>query len=266
MAVSPRRRAASARLACIALIAVNACALLAATGAGAATVTIGSPLTGSYFQSTFSLTGTVVNSTLPEPGANLTSPATGTIVRWRVMDGSGGPYRLRILTPGSGVYTGGAASDPETPTGTGVETFITNLPIQAGQTIGLDNTNPSDGIGDSEFTGGANISWAPSLALGETRAGTASSGNELSFNADVEYSLPVTTVPPSGSPPPVAKCFVPSLKGRSLKADRKRLVKAGCRLGKVKGRKSASAKVTRQSPKPGDVLPLGTKVNVKLSG
>ena len=89
---------------------------------------------------------------------------------------------------------------------------------------------------------------------------------ELSFNADVEYSPPVAPASPSGSPPPVAKCVVPKLKGRSLKADRKRLVTVGCRLGKVMGRKSASAKVTKQSPKPGSLLPLGTKVNVKLSG
>ena len=111
----------------------------------------------------------------------------------------------------------------------------------------MDNTNFSDGIGNSEFGGGADISWAPSPALGETRAGTSSSGNELSFNADVEYSPPVAPAPPSGPPPPVAKCVVPRLKGKSLKADRKKLAKAGCKLGKVKGRKSASAKVTKQS-------------------
>jgi PASTA domain len=266
MAVPSGRHPAFARLA---LIVAGACALalLGAPDGRAATVTIGSPLTGSYFQSTFSLTGTVANSTLPEPGANLTSPVTGAIVRWRIMDGSGGPYRLRVLTPGGATaYTGGAASDPETPAGTGVETFTTNLPIQAGQTIGLDNTNPTDGIGDSEFTGAANISWAPGLGLGETRVATGSSGNELSFNADVEYSPPVAPAPPSGSPPPVAKCVVPKLTGKSLKADRKRLVKAGCRLGKVKGRKSASARVTKQSPKPGNILPLGAKVSVKLDG
>jgi hypothetical protein len=264
MAVPSRRQSASVRLAYMALAATSAWALLAATGAQASTVTAGSPLTGSFFQSTFSTTGTVANTTLPEVGANVTSPVTGTIVRWRIMDGSGGPYRLRVLTPGGGTaYTGGGASDPQTPVGLGVETFTTDLPIQAGQAIGLDNTNPSDGIGDSEFAGATSISWAPSLAPGETRVGTGSSGNEMSFNADVEYSLPIA---PVGPPAPAVNCVVPKLKNKSLKADRKKLKKADCKLGKVKGQKSKSAKVKKQNPKPHTVLPPGAKVNVTLFG
>ena len=58
-------------------------------------------------------------------------------------------------------------------------------------------------------------------------------------------------------------CVVPKLKGKSLKADRKKLKKAGCKLGKVKGHKSKSAKVRKQSAKPGKILPPGSKVNVK---
>jgi hypothetical protein len=337
MEVSSRRHTASARLACIGLIAAIACALLVATGAQAATVTIGSPLAGSFFPSTFSTTGTVVNSALPEAGANLTSPVTGTIVRWRIMDGSGGPYRLRVLTPGSGTtYTGAAASDPQTPSGPGIETFAANMPIQAGQTIGLDNTSPTDGIGNSSFGGAVSMYWVPSLGLGETRASTGSSGNELSFNADVLVPVPViaSISPASGSiaggtqvtiaghdftgasavkfgDTPAAgysvnsdtqmtatapsssvlggvdvsvttpggqttagpadrftytACVVPKLKGKSLKAARKALTKADCKLGKVKGHKSKTARVKKQNPKPDTVLPPGGKVNVKLGG
>jgi large repetitive protein len=319
----------------------SAYSMFAATSAPAATVTIGSPLTGSYFQSTFTITGTLANSTLPEPGANLTSPAAGTIVSWRIMDGSGGPFRLRVLTPGTGTaYTGGAASGPETPTGAGVETFTTDLPIQAGQTIGLDNTNPADGIGDSEFGGAANLSWAPSLGVGETRIATAGSGNELSFNAEVLIPVPaITTIsptsgsvtggatvtikgqgfteasrvmfgsavasslsvnsdtqitavtPPSPAPGAVdvrvttvggtsaatsadqftytteasmSSCIVPKLMGKKLKGAKKALLKAKCRLGKVRGQKSKSAKVKRQSAKPGAMLAPGAKVNVTV--
>ncbi len=207
-----------------------------------------------------------MNSTLPDPGANLTSPITGTIVRWRIMDGSGGPYRLRVLTPGSATaYTGGAASDPETPAGTGVETFITNLPIQAGQTIGLDNTNPSDGIGDSEFTGGANQSEL--LRWRSVKPEPAQAAPVTSCPSTPMSNIPRRLRPlPRAVHRPPSRNALSKLKGRSLKADRKRLVTVGCRLGKVMGRKSASAKVTKQSPKPGSLLPLGTKVNVKLSG
>jgi beta-lactam-binding protein with PASTA domain len=47
-----------------------------------------------------------------------------------------------------------------------------------------------------------------------------------------------------------------------IHAARKALKKAGCRLGKVKGRKG---KVKSQNPKPGKVKAPGTKVNVTLA-
>ncbi len=262
MAVSSGRRPAFARLA---LIVVGACALalLGAPGAQAATVTVGSPLTGGYFPSITGVVGTVANTALPEP-APLTSPVTGTVVRWRILDASGGPFALRVLTPGSGTeYTGGAASAAQSPLGPGVETFTTALPIQAGQTIGLDDSNTSDAIGNSEFfTGTGSATWKPPLGIGETRASFATAGNELSFNADVEYSdmAPSPIVP--ASVPPAATCTVPKLKGKKLKAVRKALTKADCKLGKVQG--SRSGNVTKQSPKPGRVLAPGAKVNLKL--
>jgi hypothetical protein len=62
----------------------------------------------------------------------------------------------------------------------------------------------------------------------------------------------------------VEQCLVPSLKGRSLKVSRGSLRKNGCRLGKVRGRRGAASRVTRQFPKPGVVLPVGSRVSVKL--
>jgi hypothetical protein len=59
-------------------------------------------------------------------------------------------------------------------------------------------------------------------------------------------------------------CVVPKLKGKKLKADKKKLRKARCRLGKVKGHKSKQAKVKKQRPKPGTLLPPRSKVNVKV--
>ena len=41
-------------------------------------------------------------------------------------------------------------------------------------------------------------------------------------------------------------CVVPKLKGKTLKAARKALKKADCKLGKVKGK----GKVVSQNPKP----------------
>jgi len=262
----------------------------------------------------------------------------------------GGPFRLRVLTPGSATtYTGGAASASQSPIGPGIETFTTSLPIQAGQTIGLDDTNTSDTVGNSEFfTGTGSAVWKPPLGVGEMRESFATFGNEISFNADVQPPPGIASISPASGTiaggtsavitghdftgatavkfgtapaasytvdsdtritavsPPIShagivdvsvttaagttpeaasdrfsyvviadtgvghsrrrSCVVPKLKGKSLKADRKKLKKAGCKLGKVRGEKSKSAKVRQQSPKPGKILAPGSKVNVRLDG
>jgi hypothetical protein len=62
-------------------------------------------------------------------------------------------------------------------------------------------------------------------------------------------------------------CSVPPLRGKKLKAAKKAIRKRGCLVGKVRKRKGVTAKtgkVVRQRPKPGQVLPPGAKVNVKL--
>ncbi len=65
----------------------------------------------------------------------------------------------------------------------------------------------------------------------------------------------------SGGP---KSCIVPKLKGKKLKVAKKLLLKAECKLGKVKGKKNKSAMVKKQSAKPGTVLAAGSKVNVKV--
>ena len=62
-------------------------------------------------------------------------------------------------------------------------------------------------------------------------------------------------------------CMVPNLKKNKLKAAKKRLRNAGCKLGKVKkleGATGKTGKVTKQSPKPKAVKVPGAKVNVTL--
>jgi hypothetical protein len=64
-----------------------------------------------------------------------------------------------------------------------------------------------------------------------------------------------------------AACLVPRLNAKSLQAAKKKLKKAGCKVGKVTREDGVSAKagkVVRQGPKPGKKLAPGTKVNVTL--
>ena len=87
---------------------------------------------------------------------------------------------------------------------------------------------------------------------------------------------PATATPPAAvgrpAPPPAPavqtarRCRVPKLRGASLPTARKRLKRAGCRLGKVRRPRGAARRlvVKRQSRRAGRSVPLSTKVNVTL--
>jgi hypothetical protein len=171
------------------LAGVAASALLATSSASASAVTVGSPLTAS-FSSTFHGPTTEANSALAEPGANVTSPITGTIVRWRlVVESTGAPFALRVLRPAAGgAYTGAGTSSQVTPTSTGTQTFATNLPVKAGDLIGLDLLTTSSLVGEADPVAGSTVyQWEPPLADGSTAPqSTTFSNTELGFNADVE--------------------------------------------------------------------------------
>lgn len=64
-------------------------------------------------------------------------------------------------------------------------------------------------------------------------------------------------------------CLVPKLQSKTLKASKKRLENADCKLGEVRKLKGATAKtgkVSRQNPPPGAVRAPGTAVKITLSG
>lgn len=80
-------------------------------------------------------------------------------------------------------------------------------------------------------------------------------------------SLAVTNVAGTAVTPDVFSyegCLVPKLTGKKLSVAKTKLTAAGCRLGRVKGRRSKRAKVVKQSPAKGKLLPPGSKVGVKL--
>jgi len=176
------------------------CAFVGAGSASAAPITVGSPLTASFTQETFGASATVLNIALGEPATYVTSPATGTIVSWHIL-ASGGPFFLRVLTPDGGTtYTGGASSQGEVPTSLATQTFTTDLPIKAGQTIGVDNSNDSDTIGIAAVAGSAVGIIDPPVANGATVALSASGSAEAGFNAVVQPLPTVIRVSPrSGS-------------------------------------------------------------------
>jgi hypothetical protein len=172
------------------VIALVAIALIPAE-AGAKPVVVGSSLTGEFHRGFVRNAGTFFNSALADPAANLVSPVDGLVVRFQILGGEGGPYRLRVLSPEGGSVYRATASTPPLTFG-GAEPHFRPLKIEAGDTIGLDL--PAEGKIAAAETGpeSAYALWIPPLPADTALpySGT-DTGLELGFNAEV---LPVPTV------------------------------------------------------------------------
>lgn len=181
------------------MAALGATAMLA-SGAQASTVSIGSVLPPGSSATEFGEVNTLFNTALPEKGANLVSPVSGAIVRWRVINAEGGPFFLRVLHPnGSGAYKATGTSNPATPTDLGLQTFTTNLPVQAGDLIGVDPTHGSDKIGIvSEVSGASYAKIFPPPLEGATVAPRPPvAGEEVELSAEVQPTPVVNKVSPN---------------------------------------------------------------------
>ena len=176
-----------------------ACVLLMAATAQAAVVTIGSVLPDGYAPKKFERVQTLFNTALPEAGATLASPVSGAIVRWRVQGAVGGPFYLRVLRPnGKGGYEAAGKSAAATPTGPGLQTFDTNLPIQAGDLIGIDPTSENDEIGVKTESGAAYASIFPTPFEGTINPPSKTfSGEEIELSAEVQPAPEITSITPS---------------------------------------------------------------------
>ena len=99
-----------------------------------------------------------------------------------------------------------------------------------------------------------------------TEAGTATSAQSFTYSAPAPAAPPAPPVGPMGAAP--ARCVVPRLKGRKLKAAKKKVKVADCKVGKVT--KTASVgkvgKVVKQRPNAGTTRAPGSKINVVLGG
>jgi hypothetical protein len=260
----PRRGLTAALGSCIAVLAM-------AGTAQAGTLTLGPTLSAPAIgSSSCAIACGIATTKLGE--SSTASPVAGTIVRWR-LDGATETegFVLNVVRRNSGgTFTVTASSGPVTPQGAEIETFTTNLPIAAGEFIELNF--PEGGAIALLETPSTEAFFRPGLAPGETRE--PEDEEEIpstnGYNADVEYGqAPVVPAPVVIPPPPapVAHCVVPKLKGKKLKAAKKMLRAADCRVGKVKKLQGASAKtgkVVKQKPKPGKVLAPGSRVSVKL--
>jgi hypothetical protein len=313
--------------------------LLGATSATASTITVGSVLPSGSTPTEFGQVQTFFNAALPEKGVNLTSPVDGAIVRWRVLGAEGGPFFLRVLhATGTGAYSASGTSNAATPSSAELQTFPANLPVKAGDLIGVDPSHATDKIGVAEVAGasfgkifpppfdgatvpasgilegkeielsaevqptpaidslapeygpvaggtavkitGTDFNAASAVEFGETPAAGFTVDSDTQITATAPKSAKVgavdVTVTTIAGTSPVGKadrfyfegCRVPKLKGKKLRAAKKALYRADCKLGKVQRRtvsnSKARHKVIKQSPKPGKVLASGSKVRIVL--
>ncbi|HEU5251922.1 MAG TPA: hypothetical protein VFU16_01180 [Solirubrobacterales bacterium] len=185
-------------------IGLGALVLLAlaapAPSASAKPVVIGSPLEGEFRGGQVRGAGTYFNTTFAEPQAIRSSPVDGAIIRFSILGGSGGPYRLRVLRPaGGGAYRAVASTAALTFDG-GPEPHFRAVRIQKGDTVGLDL--PAEGkIAALRTPESAYAAWAPPLPGDTPLAPTGSfSGIELGFNAVVLPQPTVSIVAPLSLP------------------------------------------------------------------
>lgn len=186
----------------IATAAVAAVCGLFAGSAQASVISVGSVLPKEFTSAPFERVQTLFNTALPESGANLVSPVSGAIVRWRVQGAVGGPFYLRVLHPnGKGAYEAAGKSQGAMPLNAGLQTFETNLKIQAGDLIGIDPTKESDEIGFATVAGASYAAIFPTPFDGSVVAPSESvGGKEIELSAEIQPQPEITLVsPPFGS-------------------------------------------------------------------
>lgn len=175
-----------------------ACCWLAPDSAPADNVIVGSPLSAQFdtFKALDSLT--LLNTSLGEPGANLVSPVDGAIVNFRVLGISGFNYSLRVLRPrGGGIYTAVATSDPLTIGGQDDASHFRAIPINSGDTIGLDIPAGSVFAMATQAPGSEVAGWSPQLPEGATEPAVgAKAGYEIGLRAEVQPAPTITSINP----------------------------------------------------------------------
>jgi hypothetical protein len=176
--------------------------VLGAAPAAASTITVGSVLPAGSTPTAFGQVQTFFNTALPEKGVNLTSPVNGAIVRWRVQGAEGGPFYLRVLhATGTGAYSASGTSNPATPSGIGLQTFTANLPVKAGDLIGIDPSSATDTIGIADVASASfGKIFPPPFDNATVPPSGIVEGKEIELSAEVQPTPAIDSVAPDYGP------------------------------------------------------------------
>jgi PASTA domain len=225
-------------------------------------------------------------------GNSYVVPQAGTLTSWSTAaaPGAGQTLSLKVYRPlGGTVYSVIGEDGPRALVPSVLDTFPIDIPVAAGDVIGL-----NDGEAPL-FNDACSFYTTPVGDVEGGLPGDAPTGSSLNFEAvdtmtEVRANVSANLVPtppilvsspppaagtpapgpPSSGPPaaPAPQCLVPRLGAKKLRAAKKALKMADCRLGRVSRLKGATAKtglVVSQSPQTGKKLVAGAKVAVKLA-
>lgn len=193
------------RLAALATV-LGLAALLVPGTAAARTIAVGGELSGpTSLTVIFSGQNATIANTVATGPDPIAAPFDGQIVRWRMAPQAGtDTYRLVVLHPtGLGTYIRTATGDPETASSLFTKTFITALPIQAGDLLGLsiESTEAQVKFSVAAIAGATLFGWDPGLPVGTPTAPTGSlAGQEAQFNADLAPTPGVRRLTPAVGP------------------------------------------------------------------
>jgi hypothetical protein len=213
-------------------------------------------------------------------GVSTAASSPGVIVRWRVLNGSNGAYRIHVLTDNPGGSGGafhayhvlgtsetGNVTAPTDPTFSKISSFQTRMPIPAGGYVGLAVPGGTVPGFRSSLGGQATYSRTEAPISGVTGVGGEAHNGVVMYDAEIEPdvdgdgygdvsqdSCPTATSVHEGSCPTVTSGGVPAAPGRVL---------APPKIGSLAVKpKSFHAKPLGTVPASGN---WGTKVKLSLS-
>jgi hypothetical protein len=270
-------------------------------------------------------------------GNSYVAPSAGVITSWSTQVGTNPEQVLgmKVYRPiGVGTYLVVGQDGPRA-LASGLNTFAVNIPVQAGDVLGIflppavhadcafetplpedltgyqegnaavgssfaiqttesarrlnisasllpppaiTSITPAEGSvkGASVVIAGANFADVSGVSFGSVPATFAvNSEGQITAVAPPSKTLskvPVTVTTSAGSATSAQAfaykgCKVPQLRGKKLKAAKKKVRKGDCKVGKVKklhGATAKTGKVSKQGPKPGKILAPGSKVKIVL--
>lgn len=231
-------------------------------------------------------------------GDSYAMPEAGVLTSWSTSAGAGENQflSLNVYRPVSGgIYSIVGHDGPRALTPSALNTFPIDIPVEAGDVLGLnDHQAPTAPDACAFFTGaagdvegglfgeappGSQLNFEPENTEPDVRVNVSANLQPLVANIPpVTPTVPTASGPPasggptagppaSGPPAPTPKCVVPRLGAKKLGAAKVALKKADCRLGRVaklNGATTKSGVVASQNPQSGKTLAAGTKVAVKL--